>query len=173
MREHHAGLDTAMIFEIYGNEVQVIGATPRGNVWPLKIIAEGPGGVRAAWHVNTVLVCLPFLLKEPGVKLEYLEPTYSADGDLDHIRVTFAAMDSMRSGSALDVAVNKADVVVRVSIETLATHQGVTYDLGDWVTVAGLAIPTTRFALASGETTHLTAIAIAPTVNGDDFEWPR
>jgi hypothetical protein len=171
--DHHDGLDTAMIFEIYGDAVRAVGATSKGKVLPLKITSEGSGGARAMWHVNTTLVCLPFLLREPGVRLEYLEPSYGEDGELDNLRVTFAARDRMRSGSALDVGVNKANVVVRVSIETLATHERVAYDLRDWVTVAGLAIPTTRLALASGETTHLTAITIGPTVNDDDFVWPR
>ena len=174
LREQRGSLVTATIFDIYGDGVKTLAVQRDRGVEvpvPLRLVSEGDGGARATWHGNTALLCLPFLLREPGVRLHYPGPIYGEDGEFEEIRVTFDPADPRRSGSALELIVNKAGVIERVSVEALATHQWVEFDLHDWMTVTGLSFSTTRVDRSTGDVTHITNLAISSKVNDDDFQW--
>jgi hypothetical protein len=121
------------------------------------------------WAIDTALVSLPFQLHEPGARIADRGPLYGDTGEVEQLELTFSAGD--RADLVIGLVVTRSDVIQRVSIERRETHWHASYELADWTTVAGLAIPTTLRA-DDGDAVRIGDLAIEDRVENDDFVWP-
>jgi hypothetical protein len=109
---------------------------------------------RERWQHDTVAMCMPFLLEEPGTKLEYIGEVPGEEGKppLDDLRVTLDPRDPDRTAS-YHVMVNREtnlidrlDIILAGQPET----QRFAYRLRDWVDVGGMKFATVDENIAAG-----------------------
>lgn len=100
---------------------------------------------REAFKLDTGLLCLPFLLHEPGAKLHYVG-TVQADGkEYEQIDLSFAPADTSRTGYTFVAFVDPAtNLIYRAEVLNVATNARAGYKLKDWVTSGGMQFATTR-----------------------------
>lgn len=166
---HQTDLDAAVVIDLYRGDAAVVAHDHRGAPLPGRMIAERSGGARATWNVDTALLCLPFLLAEPGVRLVRLPPALGEDGEVQRLGVTFG--DPMRAGAAFELEL-AGDVIARVVVRSPARPGPVVYALGERAVAGGLAIPTRWTELASGRQTRITELAVLAAVDAGDFAQP-
>ena len=101
---------------------------------------------RERWQFDTAVLCIPFLLEEPGAKLSYIGEAPGEDGKppLDDIKLEFDPRDSTRT-SAYHVLVNReTNLVDRLEIIEKGqpdTHR-IKFRLGQWTDAGGLKFAT-------------------------------
>ena len=165
----HTDLDTAVVIDLYRGDAAVLAQTGRGAPLRGKMIAEGSGGARATWNVDTALLCLPFLLAEPDARLVRLPAMFGEDGEVRRIGATFG--DPLRAGTSFELEL-AGDVIARVAVRRAASPGPVVYALGDRVVVGGLAIPTSWTEVVSGRRTQITRLEVRAAVDDNDFTRP-
>jgi hypothetical protein len=70
------------------------------------------------WEFDTAILFMPWLLLEPGTKLEYAGETQSEDGKAqDALKVTFDPKDMTRLGTFFVVVDRETNMIVRVEIQ--------------------------------------------------------
>jgi len=100
------------------------------------------------WTFDTATLCLPFLLEEPGTKLEYAGEVAagvgSGDAVLDDLKVTFDPIDTTRSGQWHAMVSRDTNQVVRVELVKAGDPETsrIGYALSGWVEAGGLKFPT-------------------------------
>ncbi len=101
---------------------------------------ETVAAARERWQFDTAVLCMPFLLQEPGTKLEYVGEVAGDDGKpLDAIKVTFDPKDTTRT-STYQVSVNReTNLIERIEIRKAEKpDERLGYHLKDWVDSSGL-----------------------------------
>jgi hypothetical protein len=101
---------------------------------------------RERWQFDTAVLCMPFLLEEPGTKLTYVGEFPGEDGKppLDDIKVVFDPNDPSRT-STYHVMVNReTNLIDRLEIieKGQPDNKRIAFHLGTWVEVGGLKFPT-------------------------------
>ena len=106
-------------------------------------LASALGEAKERWLFDTATLCLPFLLEEPGVKLEYIGELAGETG-LDDLKVTFDPIDTTRSGTWHAMVSRDTSQVVRIELVKAGQPETsrIGYKLSDWVEVGGLKLPT-------------------------------
>ncbi|HEU0037320.1 MAG TPA: hypothetical protein VFQ53_42210 [Kofleriaceae bacterium] len=116
-----------------------------------------------AFNIDTALLCMPFLMLEPGTTLKYIGPAKDEAGNetLDQIQVNFA--DPLRTGLDFHVFVDRtSNLPQRIEILKTGTTQKIGFTLADWTTAGGLKFATKRTNLGySGEVTTIANIRIS------------
>lgn len=101
---------------------------------------------RERWQFDTAVLCMPFLLEEPGTKLTYVGEFPGGEGKppLDDIKVVFDPRDPSRT-STYHVMVNReTNMIDRLEIieKGQPDNRRIAFHLGTWVDVGGLKFPT-------------------------------
>lgn len=96
------------------------------------------------WEFDTAVLFMPFLLEEPGTKLEYVEELQDENGQpADIIKVTFDPTDKTR-GSSYRIAVSReTNQVVRFEIQKPggAENERLGYAVTEWLDAGGMKYP--------------------------------
>lgn len=118
--------------------------------------------LKDAYNIDTAVMTLPFLMLEPGTKLEYVGPAKDDAGNenYDDIKVTFA--DPMRADIEFHAIIDRtSNLPHRVEMLKTGTMTKVGYTYSDWTTVGGLKFAQKRGNLGySGETTEIKDISV-------------
>ena len=98
------------------------------------------------WHLDTAILCMPFLLEEPGTKLEYAGEVVVEEGKppLDDLKVTLDPKDPSRN-STYHVMVNReTNLIERLDVVPPGQPdtKRIAYHLSQWVDVKGLKFAT-------------------------------
>lgn len=101
---------------------------------------------RERWQFDTAVLCMSFLLEEPGTKLTYVGEFPGGDGKppLDDIKVVLDPNDPSRT-STYHVMVNReTNMIDRLEIieKGQPDNKRIAFHLGTWVEVGGLKFPT-------------------------------
>lgn len=166
---HHVRIDRGeagagvATYELYGDFGSAYTESAHGAkaVLPPSERAPAVDLARASWKIDTAALFMPFLMLEPGTKLEYAG-TYkdpATQAEYHDLKVTFAATDAMRTGREYHAIVDKSTNLIR-RVEIHASSGKAGYELADWVTVGGLKIPGTRKNLGNDEVTTATDIKV-------------
>jgi hypothetical protein len=115
------------------------------------------------FNVDTAVMCLPFLMFEPGAKLAYVGPVHDDAGKeaFDDVKITFA--DPLRSALEFHAIVDReTHLIARVEIFKTGTTEKTGYILKDWTTAGGLKFAAARVNLGyAGETTAIAEISVS------------
>lgn len=107
---------------------------------------------RVELQQDVTVMLMPYLMLEPGNKLEYGEPMKDGDNEYHKVKIVFGDGDKLRAGLIYYAIVDKkTDVIRRVDIESASTHEKLGFELSDWTEAGGLKFPGTRKNLGSGE----------------------
>ncbi len=153
----------AVIYDVYGaHEIgYIVGRTGGRNVVPSGEAVEGVKIARKAWQRDMTATLAPFLMFEPGAKLEYVGMVKDGDVEMYELKLTFAPEDSARSGLEVHLYADKAKFLVsRVTIRNAAGELS-GYTLGNYQAAGGLQIPTERKNLGNGEITTLSEVKVS------------
>jgi hypothetical protein len=101
---------------------------------------------RERWQFDTAVLCISFLLEEPGAKLSYLGEVAGEDGKppLDAIKLEFDPRDSTRTSTYHVVVSRETNLVDRLKIieKGQPDNRGIVFHLGEWTDVGGLKFAT-------------------------------
>jgi hypothetical protein len=119
---------------------------------------------QALFNVNTAVMCMQFLMFDPGAKLTYVGPVKDDAGTAeayDDVKVMFE--DPLRSNIEFHVIVDRKDsMILRIEMIKVGTTEKIGFTLKDWTTVNGLKFATSRGNLGySGETTAIKEIKVS------------
>jgi len=141
-------------YDVYGTFATTFAESKNGK----KSMIEGPerGEIMKTAKIelqqDVTVMLMPFLMLEPGNKLEYGEPLKDGDTEYHKLKVTFGDGDKLRAGLVYYAIVDKTtNVIRRVDIEAPSTHEKIGFELSDWTEAGGLKFPATRKNLGSGE----------------------
>ncbi len=153
----------AVIYDVYGaHEIgYIVGRTGGRNVVPSGEAVEGVKLARKAWQRDMTATLAPFLMFEPGAKLEYVGMVKDGDLELYELKLAFDPKDTARSGLEVHLYCDKDKFLVsRVTVRNAAGELS-GYTLGNYQAVGGLQIPGERKNLGNGEVTTLTEIKVS------------
>jgi hypothetical protein len=94
------------------------------------------------FQFDTAVLCMPYLLEEPGTTLAFVGQAAGEGGKpLDVIKVTFDANDKARTGSAYQVDIDpETHTIARIEVVKAAGNIG--YKVSGWTDVGGMKFPT-------------------------------
>lgn len=107
---------------------------------------EAIAASKERWEFDTALLFMPWLLQEPGTKLEYAGEAQSEDGKpQDAIKVTFDPKDMTRMGTFFVVVDRETNLIARVEIQKpgKSETERLGYAITAWQDAGGLKYPTT------------------------------
>lgn len=146
--------DAVIAYSIYGDFSTSFAESKAGK----KQLIQGREKAAALEHAklelqqDVTVMMMPFLMLEPGNKLEYGEPVKDGETEYHKIKVTFGDGDKLRAGLVYYAIVDKtSNVIRRVDIEKPASSEKIGFELSDWTEAGGLKFPGTRKNLGSGE----------------------
>jgi hypothetical protein len=97
------------------------------------------------WQFDTALLFMPWLLEEPGTKLELAGEAQSDDGKPQQVlKVTFDSKDANRAGTTYFVVVDTAtNMIARIEIQKAgkAENERLGYSLSGWLEAGGMKYP--------------------------------
>jgi hypothetical protein len=96
------------------------------------------------WEFDTAVMFMPFLLEEPGAKLEYVEEMQGEDGKpADIIKVTFDPKDKTRTSEYRIAVSRETNQIVRFEIHKAGTPdtERLGYAVTSWLDAGGLKYP--------------------------------
>ncbi|MBA3539342.1 MAG: hypothetical protein H0T79_06910 [Deltaproteobacteria bacterium] len=156
---HYARLDrpegggVSVMYDFFGdfNAAYTESASGIRQMLPSDERAAAITIARKAWGTDANIMCMPFLLEEPGTKLEYVDVVRDGEAAYHHLKVTFDAKDTARTGLVFHVFVDQtSNLIYRVELER-GGGERIGYLLQDWTTVDGLKFPAVRKNIGSGE----------------------
>lgn len=153
----------AVFYEIYGTRVAgyIVGRSGGRQTVPTGEAAEGAVVARKAWQRDVTVTLLPFLLHEPGAKVEYVGIGREAELELHELMITFDPRDTARAGLEVHAfADTQTFLIRRVSIVT-STGERFGYELGAYQAASGLQLATERTNLGSGEVVRISEIKVS------------
>jgi hypothetical protein len=116
---------------------------------------------KKSWHVDTAIMCLPFLLMEPGAKLTYVGPIKDGDTEYEQIKLAFAPADTARAaGFDFDIYVDKTTNLIHRVDYIKPTGEHYAYAFSDWTTVGGLKFATKRTNVGANEVITISNIDV-------------
>jgi hypothetical protein len=104
------------------------------------------------FQLDVTAMMMPFLLEEPGAKLEYAGERKDGDKAYHDLKLSFPDADKPHAGLVYHALVDETtNLISRVEVEKPATGDRVGFELSDWTDAGGLKFPATRKNLGSGE----------------------
>jgi len=158
------GNNSGVMYEIYGEYRAGYVLAKSGSKQPVTTgeVVAATKLARSAWQRDATIAFAPFLLEEPGSKLEYVGTVKddATGAEYHELKLTFDPKDPARAGLTVHVYADKTTFVVgRVELET-AEGERYAYTLGGYQTVGGLSLATERKNLGSGEVVKLSEIKV-------------
>lgn len=153
----------AVFFDLYGTHVAgyIVGRSGGRQTVSTGEAAEGAVVARKAWQRDATVTLVPFLLHEPGAKLEYLGLAKDGDLELHELKVTFDPKDTARTGLEVHAFADKDTFLIRrISLVTAAGDR-FGYELGAYQASGGLQLATERKNLGSGEVVQISEIKVS------------
>ncbi|MBL9013335.1 MAG: hypothetical protein JNL83_04115 [Myxococcales bacterium] len=160
--EREKGGAFAVMYDIYGSYASgyIQGRSGGKQVVPTGEAAEGVKVARRAWQRDATVTLAPFLMFEPGAKLEYKGIAKDGDLELHEIQVTFDPKDAAREGLELHLYCDKDTFLVkRIALGQSGGEKSV-YELLSYKAFGGLQISTERKNLGSGETVIISDVQV-------------
>ena len=157
------GNNTGVMYEIYGDYASGYILSKSGSKQPVPP-AEIRNAIvlaRQAWQRDATILCAPFLLLEPGSKLELVgEIKDDATGGVyTELKLTFDPKDTVRAGLTVHLYADAATGLVgRIDLEVGADRFA--YTLSGFQNVGGLKLATERKNTGSGEAVKLKDIKV-------------
>lgn len=157
------GNNSGVMYDIYGDYRSGYVLAKSGSKQPVPP-AEVQNAIkvaRGAWQRDATLLAAPFLLEEPGAKLELVgDIKDDASGNIyAELRVLFDARDTARAGMILHVYVDKTTFMVgRVELEV--GQERYAYSVTSYVDAGGLKLATERKNLGSGEIVKISDLKV-------------
>jgi hypothetical protein len=152
------GQNTGVMYEIYGDYMAgyVLSKSGAKQPVPNTEVRAAIALARQAWQRDSTILLAPFLLHEPGSKLELVGPVKDdkTGAEYQELKLTFDPKDTARAGLVVHVyADSTTGVVGRVELEVGADRYA--YTLGGYQDIGGLKLATERTNLGSGEIVKL------------------
>lgn len=96
------------------------------------------------WQFDTAVLCMPFLLEEPGVKLVYAGEREGTDGKgpLDDLEVRFDPKDGTRTATYHVIVNRETNLIDRIEVAKGGDAMRIAYQVSKWVDAGGLKLPT-------------------------------
>jgi hypothetical protein len=121
---------------------------------------------RERWQLDTAALCIPFLLEEPGTKLEYGGEAQLEDGKppLDDLKVTFDPKDPSRTWTYHLLVNRETNLIDRLDLVEVGQPdtKRIAYQLTQWVEVNGLKFATSHQNIGvKGEVITFTDISVS------------
>jgi hypothetical protein len=141
-------------YEVYGSFATTFAESKSGKKQLIEGAERGAAVKLAKTELqqDVTVMLMPFLMLEPGNKLEYGEPMKDGDNEYHKVKITFGDGDKLRAGLIYYAIIDKkTDVIRRVDIEAVGSSDKIGFELSDWTEAAGLKFPGTRKNLGSGE----------------------
>ncbi len=156
------GAGVVVMYELYGDFASGYIQSKTGNrqLLPSEERAEGVKVARKSWARDVTATCMPFLMAEPGVKLEHLGTVKDGETEYQDLKITFAANDPARAGMVVHAYADANAVIGRLEIETTGGER-FGYHLSNWTEVNGLKFPGTRKNLGSDEVVTIEEIKVS------------
>lgn len=99
---------------------------------------------RFRWEFDTAILCMPFLLEEPGTKLEVAGEAKSDDGkEQDVLKVKFDTKDLTRNSVYFVVVDRETHLISRIEIQKAGKPENERegWTIGEWSDAGGLKYP--------------------------------
>lgn len=107
--------------------------------------SEALAQAKERWEFDTALLFMPWLLQEPGTKLELAGEAQSEDGKpQDVLKVTFDPQDKTRTSVYFVVVDRETSQIARIEIQKAGRpeNERLGYALAGWQEASGLKYPT-------------------------------
>src|ERR1043165_565681 len=146
-RARREGGDLVVIRELYGDTQGAYIENPE-NQHMKKIEGGADQALKSAaerWEFDTSILFMPFLLEEPGTKLEYVEEAVDASNNpVDILKVTFDPKDKTRTSTYRIVVNRQSGLIVRYEIAKpgAADNERLGYEPTAWAEAGGIKYPT-------------------------------
>jgi len=147
------GAEIAVI-SLYGDFVLAFAEAKNGQkeTFDGKEKAIAVDKLKLEYQLGVAAMTMPFLLEEPGAKLEYGGERKDGDKGYHDLKLSFPDADRLHAGLVYHALVDEtSNVITRVEVEKPATGDRVGFELSDWTDAGGLKFPGTRKNLGSGE----------------------
>jgi hypothetical protein len=108
--------------------------------------AEAIATAKERWEFDTAILFMPFLMQEPGAKLEYAgEMPGEGETTLDVLKVAFDPKDSTRTARYHVAVSRESNMIVRIEIQKRGKgeNERLGYGLGNWLDAGGMKVPGT------------------------------
>jgi hypothetical protein len=149
------------VYETYGDYALAYMEKPNGT----KKVVDGPEkgiaieALKVVFQLQVTAMFLPYLMEEPGAKLEYVGPVKDGEVELDELKVTFD--DPAHRDLVFRAKVDKTThLIKRVDIEKPSTMERIGFELADWQDAGGLKIAGTMKNIGSGGTIAIKDIQV-------------
>jgi hypothetical protein len=108
--------------------------------------------INTAFQTDLTVMFMPFLMQEPGTKLDYAGAVKDGEVEYHDIKISFASGDTTHADLVYHAIVDKTTYVIRrVDVTRPTTSERLGFELSDWTEAGGLKLPGTRKNLGSGE----------------------
>lgn len=140
--------DLVVIRELYGNVANAYVDPGQGKMMK-KIEGGRDQAIKTAqerWEFDTAVMFMPFLLEEPGTKLEYVEEMQGEDGKpADILKVTFDPKDKTRTATYRIAVSRETNQIVRFEIQKAGAgeNERLGYAVTQWLDAGGIKYPGT------------------------------
>ena len=164
--------DVIAIHELYGTYKMAFEEAHNGE----HELAEGEEREEAVnlahklWRDDASVLCLAFLLREPGATLKDKGAVHDPETskNYDELLLTFSPADTTRAGVAFHAFVDQeTQLIERVDVDDATAKSRRSYRLKDWTTVGGMKFATTRENL--GEKTEVIKLKDIKVGDPDDM----
>jgi hypothetical protein len=111
------------------------------------------GTARERWEADSAALCMPFLLEEPGTRLEYVgeQPGEAGKPPLDELKVTLDPNDTTRTATYHILVNRETNMIDRLDIVPAGKPDSyrIAFRLSQWVDVNGLKFATLNENIAA------------------------
>ena len=161
--DRHDGNNTGVMYEIYGGYQSGYILAKSGSKQPVPPaeVRQAVALSRQAWQRDTTILLAPFLMEEPGSKVELIgDIKDDSNGQIyTQLKLSFDPKDTARAGMSVNLYVDQTTFLV-ARIDLVIGSDTFAYTLGNYQTVGGLKVATERKNLGSGETIKITEIKV-------------
>lgn len=168
-RAKREGGDLVIMRHVYEDGGHAFVDASEGERIRLKRIEGGAAQALAAgkerWEFDTAILFMPFLLEEPGTKLEYGGETLGDDEKIhDILKVSFDPADRTRTATYQVMVSRETNLIDRIEIQKAgkSENERLGYAITKQLEAAGLKLPGTLENLGlKGEVVTFTGLTIA------------
>ena len=131
--------------DLYGDSPASVASEPATGGARSKLPAADAAKIMPVvvdrFQFDTAVLCMPFLLEEPGTTLAFVGQAQGDGGKpLDVLKVSFDAADKARAGSSYQVDVDpETHMIARIEVVKAAGNIG--YKVSGWTEVSGMKFP--------------------------------
>jgi hypothetical protein len=143
-RARREGGDMVVIRELYGDTQGAYIDTPQRMKKLEGGAEEAIKGAAERWEFDTSVLFMPFLMQEPGTKLEYVEEAVDPNNNpVDIIKVTFDPKDMTRTATYRIVVARDSGLILRYEIQKAGAGESgrLGYEPTQWLEAGGIKYP--------------------------------